>query len=336
MPVAEPAIDRPPSSADLRSLVTAQGAEDVGPEVGGRTRLGGQQVLVETRRTTHGLAGVVDDEVEARKRVVDEAREDLDARRMAQIEAVDVQPVLPLVEVGLARVAQRRVLREARGRDHLAARSQHLERGVEADLHARAGDEADAALERRGLEALLVVELRALHAHRVVEVMELRELGLADVAGLGLLEVGARGGGRGAGKGGRGGREDRSLAGHADAGGGASRAIDRLVALALRAPKRLHEALLLERLRPRGLPCRDQQVLPHLDGHAREHSAVGRDLPQQFGRATDVVEIERRHTRRHERRLGSGARGISRGATGRAGLGSCVAGDFRNVEDRRS
>jgi hypothetical protein len=69
--------------------------------------------------------------------VLDVAREDLDGRRVAQVEAVHVQAVLPVGEVGLARVAGSRVVREARGRDHAAAGPQHLERRLEADLHPR-------------------------------------------------------------------------------------------------------------------------------------------------------------------------------------------------------
>ena len=165
-----------------------------GPKsVAGRDSVG-QQVLIEAGRTAHGLAGVVHDDVEPRERVLDIAREDLDARRVAQIEAVDVEAVFPFPEVGLARVAQRRVLGEARGGDDFAARPEHLERGLEADLHARSGDKADAAFEGGRLEPLRVVEVGALRAHRVVEVVELRELRLADVAGPRLLQLAGRGG----------------------------------------------------------------------------------------------------------------------------------------------
>ena len=68
-----------------------------------RARL--QHVPVELGRPAHGLAGVVDDVVEpvvGREQVVAER---LDARRVAQIEAVDLEPVPPVGEVGLLRVA---------------------------------------------------------------------------------------------------------------------------------------------------------------------------------------------------------------------------------------
>ena len=70
-----------------------------------RRLLAGHHVRVEVGRPPHRLAGVVDDEVEARPRRQQLAAERLDARRVAQVEAEDLEPIGPLVEVGLARVA---------------------------------------------------------------------------------------------------------------------------------------------------------------------------------------------------------------------------------------
>ena len=63
-------------------------------------------VRVELRRPPHGLAGVVDDEVEPVARGEQVAAERLDARRVPQIEPEDLEPVAPVAEVGLLRVAR--------------------------------------------------------------------------------------------------------------------------------------------------------------------------------------------------------------------------------------
>jgi hypothetical protein len=50
-------------------------------------------VRVELGRPAHGLAGVVDDEVEPLARREQVAAERLDARRVAQVEPEDLEPV---------------------------------------------------------------------------------------------------------------------------------------------------------------------------------------------------------------------------------------------------
>ena len=123
---------------------------------------------------------------------VEEAREQLDARAMAQIQAVDLQAVREGFEVGFAREALRGVARKARGDDHARAGAQHHQRGLVADLQARAGDQRGLADQRRRLEALLVVELRARLAHRVVEEVQPAVLRLAHVAAARVLQLAHR------------------------------------------------------------------------------------------------------------------------------------------------
>ena len=95
------------------------------PDGGSRLRRGVlslEHVPVELGRPAHGLAGVVDDEVEpvvVRAQVVAER---LDARRVAQVEPEDLEPVAPLLEVVLACVPLGRVAGEARGHDEVRAR----------------------------------------------------------------------------------------------------------------------------------------------------------------------------------------------------------------------
>jgi hypothetical protein len=56
---------------------------------------------VEAGRPAHRLARVVDDEVEPVAGGEQVVAERLDARRVAQVEPEDLEPVAPLVEVGL-------------------------------------------------------------------------------------------------------------------------------------------------------------------------------------------------------------------------------------------
>ena len=51
------------------------------------------QMAIERGRSTDRLAGVVNQEVEPRKRFAQVGRQPLDGRRLAQVEAVDLQPV---------------------------------------------------------------------------------------------------------------------------------------------------------------------------------------------------------------------------------------------------
>src|SRR3546814_12109635 len=65
-------------------------------------------VRVELRRAAHGLAGVVDDEVQAAARGQQLAAEGFHAGGMAQVPAVYLPPVAPVREVRFARVADRK------------------------------------------------------------------------------------------------------------------------------------------------------------------------------------------------------------------------------------
>ena len=147
-----------------------------------------EQVAIEARRPAHGLARVVEDEVEPRERAAEVAGEGLDAGCVAQIEAVHLQAVTPVSEVGLACVASRRVARETRGHDQLRARAQEHDAGLVADLDARSGDQRDATGKVCRLRTLGEVEVTAAAAHRVVEEVQLAIVSLADVAGARLAQ----------------------------------------------------------------------------------------------------------------------------------------------------
>ena len=69
----------------------------------------------------------------------------LHARRVPQVEAVDLEPIAPLVEVGLPAVPEGRVAREPGGDDERCARPQELDAGLVPDLHPPTGEQRDPA-----------------------------------------------------------------------------------------------------------------------------------------------------------------------------------------------
>ena len=98
------------------------------------------------------------------------AAERLHARRVAQVETEDLEPMAPVAEVGLLRVARRGVARKARGDDEVRAGAQELQAGLVADLHAPAGQQRDAAAQVRQLGARGEVHVGAGGAQLIVEV----------------------------------------------------------------------------------------------------------------------------------------------------------------------
>ena len=98
--------------------------------------------------------------------------ERLDTRRMAQIEAEDLEPVAPLGEVGLLRIPRRRIARKAGRDDQMGAGAQQLDPRLVADLDASAREQRNAAPQVGGLRALREVELRARRAQLIVERMQ--------------------------------------------------------------------------------------------------------------------------------------------------------------------
>ena len=149
-------------------------------------RLGLHHVRVELGRTPHGLARVVDDEVEAAAGRQHLAAERLDARRVAQVEPEDLEPVRPVGEVGLLRVTRRRIAREPRRDDHVRAGAQQLEPGLEPDLDASARQQRHAPAQVGRLRALPEVQVGTRRAQLIVEVMDDGVLLLAHVAVLAL------------------------------------------------------------------------------------------------------------------------------------------------------
>ena len=143
---------------------------------------GGHHVRVEAGWTPDGLARVVDDEVEALARSHELAAERFHAGRVAQVEAEDLEPVRPIAEVGLLRIARGGVAREPRRDDQLRARAEKLQSRLVADLDATAGDERNPPAQVRKFGARGEIEIGAGGAQLIVEVVNAGVSRLADVA----------------------------------------------------------------------------------------------------------------------------------------------------------
>ena len=105
---------------------------------------------------------------------------------MPEVEPEHLEPLAPVGEVGLARVAGGAVAREPRRDDQLRPRPEQLDPGLVADLHPPAGEQRDAPAEVGALAALRKVEVAARAAELVVERVHLDVVPLADIAVLRL------------------------------------------------------------------------------------------------------------------------------------------------------
>ena len=136
-----------------------------------RLGLPGEQMREKPRRAAHGLAGVVHQVIQPRQALGEELREQLDARRMAQVQAMNLQPRAKARKVGLLRVALGCIHGKACGDDDVRAGAKQLQGSLKADFDAPAGHERIVAAEVRRLLALGIVEFAAALAHGVVVAM---------------------------------------------------------------------------------------------------------------------------------------------------------------------
>src|SRR3989338_1365725 len=147
---------------------------------------------VEIRRPPHGLAGIIDDEIQPLARRKKMPAESLDAGRMAQVQAEDLQPVAPDLEIRFGGIAHRRVPREAGADYELRPGAEKLYPGLVAYLDAPAGEQGNAAVQVGGLGALKEIQFGAGRAELVVEIVQLVIILFADIAVLlfmGLAET---------------------------------------------------------------------------------------------------------------------------------------------------
>src|SRR6202022_362533 len=103
------------------------------------------------------------------------------ARRVSQVETVDLEPIAPLAEIQLASVAGCRVARKARSDDESRSRAEKLEPRLVTDLYPATCEQRDVATQVRELRAFREILLCAGDAETVVEMVDRRELLLADV-----------------------------------------------------------------------------------------------------------------------------------------------------------
>eukprot|EP00754_Rhynchopus_humris_P013762 Rhum_TRINITY_DN14343_c21_g1::Rhum_TRINITY_DN14343_c21_g1_i1::g.83921::m.83921 len=140
------------------------------------------EVLVVVGRTCDGLRGVVHDGEEGLEVLEHVPAELLDRPQVPQVQRVQLQPVLPRLEVLLLLEPLVRILHEPRRRHHRRTVVQQLQRDLVPDLDPRPRQQHHLARQVPHLHPLPVVERPARLAQRVVEVVHLREALLADVA----------------------------------------------------------------------------------------------------------------------------------------------------------
>ncbi len=138
-------------------------------------------VRVKIRRTPHGLAGVVDDEIQPRIFRHHMLAKCLHARRVPQIEPENLQPMSPLLKIRFGGITHRRVARKPCGHDELRAAAEQLDAGLITDLHATAGEQRHAPAQVGQFAALAEIQLRACRTKLVVKMMDLRVILFADI-----------------------------------------------------------------------------------------------------------------------------------------------------------
>src|SRR4051812_19444538 len=106
-------------------------------------------MFVEIRRAPHGLAGVIDDEIETFAGGEYVTAKRFNARGVAKIKSEDFQAMPPGLKIGLGAVAHGGVTREAGGYDKLRSGAEEFDARLEADLHSSAGQERDSTLQVR-------------------------------------------------------------------------------------------------------------------------------------------------------------------------------------------
>jgi hypothetical protein len=165
------------------SAVMEAGVCDLRERDAGRegSELGVDERRVGARRAAHGLARVVDEDVERA------GRGDLVGERdhlggVAQVDADDLEPVDPVGAVLQRREPSYGVVREARGDRGVRAVAEQPQSDVHADLGAAAGEQRAASGEVGALVALGVRHGGAAGAEPVVERVDERVVVLADVA----------------------------------------------------------------------------------------------------------------------------------------------------------
>jgi len=150
-----------------------------------------KKVLEETRRSTHGLARIIEYVVEARQSLEEKPREELDTWGVPQIETVNLQTPAKCRKIPLLRIPVGSVDGKARGHDDVCTGPQKFEGCLKSNLDPSAGDERIVSTEVSCLGALGIIVVSARVAKRVVVSMHSRKGLFAHVAGEFLMQHGA-------------------------------------------------------------------------------------------------------------------------------------------------
>ena len=78
-------------------------------------------VRIKIRRTTDGLAGIIDDEIEPLIFRDHMTAKRLDAGRVAQVESENLKPMPPVLKIQLLRITHRRITGKTGGDDEMRA-----------------------------------------------------------------------------------------------------------------------------------------------------------------------------------------------------------------------
>ncbi len=126
-----------------QTFVTSKHAAQARGHIVCRCRFALHHVRVKLGRTAYGLAGVVDDEVEALARLDQFVAERFHARRVAQIESEYFQAIGPVAEVFFLRVTRCRVAWKPCCHDQAGACAQKFQARLIADFDATACQQRD-------------------------------------------------------------------------------------------------------------------------------------------------------------------------------------------------
>lgn len=150
-------------------------------QFGRKLPLVGHQVAVESRRTSDRLAGIVQDEVEPRQCLTKMIRKGFNARRVSQIDAVNLKSCRPVGTVVFGRETRGGISRKSSCHNDLATSSQKLQRCVIPDFDSATREQSKATRQIERPLPTLPVQFGTARTKGVVEKMDAIEILFADV-----------------------------------------------------------------------------------------------------------------------------------------------------------
>src|SRR5882724_2935409 len=138
----------------MDSLVCSQEAAGIVRHLVHRRGLSRDHVPIETWRPPDGPAGIIDDEIQPIAADEELPAERFNARRVAQVEAEDLEAISPLPEIGLLGIAGGGIARKPGRDDQMCPGSQQLQAGLITDLYTPTGQKGRSTTEIGELCAL--------------------------------------------------------------------------------------------------------------------------------------------------------------------------------------